>query len=188
MKPKRAKGDAEDEKHPTRKKKSSPPAARRRRRPPERRQVDARQRPAREDRMIPAPSRLDARCGVLRFHLGRPPHSPLRHRRPAPQSQIEELAEKLSASDSVRAIRFAEVVVLLLDAERPLEHQISPSAIVVTDEGRAFVIALNKWDLVEDKQNFLRDLIAKVEISLAQVPGVAVVPISQPAKRVSTSS
>ena len=52
----------------------------------------------------------------------------------------------------MRAIRFAEVVVLLIDAERPLEHQDLTIGGMVTDEGRALVIAVNKWDLVEDKQ------------------------------------
>jgi GTP-binding protein len=94
------------------------------------------------------------------------------------KAKITELAEKLSASDAVRAIRFAEVVVLLVDAERPLEHQDLTIGSLVTDEGRAFVIAVNKWDLVEAKQKRLKELRDMVAQSLAQVPGVAVVPIS----------
>jgi GTP-binding protein len=94
------------------------------------------------------------------------------------RARITELAEKLSASDAIRAIRFAEVVVLLIDAERPLEHQDLTIGDLVTQEGRAFVVAINKWDLVEDKQKALRALKEKVGNSLAQVPGVPVVPLS----------
>jgi GTP-binding protein len=94
------------------------------------------------------------------------------------KAKITELAEKLSASDAVRAIRFAEVVVLLVDAEHPLEHQDLTIGQLATDEGRAFVIAVNKWDLIEDKQKRLKEIRELVAMSLAQVPGVAVVPVS----------
>lgn len=94
------------------------------------------------------------------------------------KARVTDLAEKLSTSDTVRAIRFAEVVVLLIDAERGIEHQDLTIADLATTEGRAFVIAINKWDLVEEKQKVLRELTSKVSLSLAQVPGVAVVPIS----------
>lgn len=94
------------------------------------------------------------------------------------KAKITELAEKLSASDAVRAIRFAEVVVLLVDAEHPLEHQDLTIGDLATSEGRAFVIAVNKWDLVENKQKRLKEIRDLVAMSLAQVPGVAVVPVS----------
>lgn len=94
------------------------------------------------------------------------------------KARISETAEKLSASDAVRAIRFAEVVVLLIDAERPLEHQDLTIGDLVTEEGRALVIAVNKWDLVEDKQKMLRDLKSTLTEKLAQVPGVALIPVS----------
>jgi len=94
------------------------------------------------------------------------------------RARITELAEKLSASDAIRAIRFAEVVVLLIDAERPLEHQDLTIGDLVTQEGRAFVVAINKWDLVEDKTKMLKALKERVGNSLAQVPGVPVVPLS----------
>jgi GTP-binding protein len=94
------------------------------------------------------------------------------------KAKITETAEKLSASDAIRAIRFAEVVVLLIDAERPLEHQDLTIGDLVTEEGRAFVIAINKWDLVEDKQKLLKDLRETLGYRLAQVPGVALVPLS----------
>jgi GTPase len=69
-------------------------------------------------------------------------------------------------------------VVLLIDAERPFEKQDLTIGSMVTDEGRALVIAVNKWDLVQDKQKMLRDLKETVGDSLAQVPGVALVTIS----------
>jgi GTP-binding protein len=94
------------------------------------------------------------------------------------KAKVTELAEKLSTSDTLRAIRFAEVVVLLLDAERGLEHQDLSIGDLVTEEGRALVIAVNKWDLVESKQQALKTLLHKVAEGLAQVPGVAVIPIS----------
>jgi GTP-binding protein len=99
------------------------------------------------------------------------------------KAKVTELAEKLSVSDTLRAIRFAEVVVLLVDAERGLEHQDLTIGDLVTEEGRAFVIALNKWDLVEDKQQAQRELTNKIAEGLAQVPGVAVVPISAASER-----
>lgn len=99
------------------------------------------------------------------------------------KARITELAEKLSASDAIRAIRFAEVVVLLIDAERPLEHQDLTIGDHVTQEGRAFVIAINKWDLVEDKQKLLRAIKERVGNSLAQVSDVPVVTLSALSER-----
>ncbi len=94
------------------------------------------------------------------------------------KARITETAEKLSASDAVRAIRFAEVVVLLVDVEHPFEHQDLTIANLAIDEGRALVIAVNKWDLVEDKNKKLRELREEVAERLAQVPGVRLVAIS----------
>ena len=94
------------------------------------------------------------------------------------KAKITETAEKLSASDAVRAIRFAEVVVLLIDSERPFEHQDLTIGHRVTEEGRALVVAINKWDLVSEKQKTLRELKQTVADSLAQVPDVSVVTIS----------
>lgn len=94
------------------------------------------------------------------------------------KAKITETAEKLAASDAVRAIRFAEVVVLLIDAERPFEHQDLTIGHRVTEEGRALVVAINKWDLIPEKQKTLHDLKKTVAESLAQVPNVPVVAIS----------
>jgi len=94
------------------------------------------------------------------------------------KAKVTETAEKLSTSDAVRAIRFAEVVVLLVDAERPFEHQDLTIGDLVTQEGRALVVAVNKWDLVEDKQRTLKELRQTLGERLAQVPGVALIPVS----------
>ncbi|MFT3731679.1 MAG: ribosome biogenesis GTPase Der [Hyphomicrobium sp.] len=94
------------------------------------------------------------------------------------KAKITETAEKLSASDAIRAIRFAEVVVLLIDAEHPFEHQDLTIGHRVTEEGRALVVAVNKWDLVPEKQKTLRDLKKTVAESLAQVPDVPFIAIS----------
>lgn len=99
------------------------------------------------------------------------------------KAKINELAEKLSASDTIRAIRFAEVVVLMIDAERPFEHQDLTIGDMVTQEGRALVIAVNKWDLVTDKQAQLKTLRETVNERLSQVPGVKLVMISALAER-----
>jgi GTPase len=97
--------------------------------------------------------------------------------------RITEKAEKLSASDAVRAIRFAEVVVLLIDAERAFEKQDLTIGEMAVSEGRALVVAVNKWDLVADKQKALRELRETVGHSLAQVPGVPLLTISAQAER-----
>ncbi|MDH4983914.1 ribosome biogenesis GTPase Der [Hyphomicrobium sp. D-2] len=94
------------------------------------------------------------------------------------KAKITETAEKLSASDAIRAIRFAEVVVLLVDAERPFEHQDLTIGDRIAEEGRALVVAVNKWDLVEDKQQALKALRETLNDRLAQVPGVTLVTLS----------
>lgn len=92
--------------------------------------------------------------------------------------KVTELAEKLSNSDAVRTIRMAEVVVLLIDVERPFEHQDLTIAGLVAEEGRALVVAVNKWDLVTDKQSKLRELRELAKDKLTDLPGLSIVPIS----------
>jgi GTP-binding protein len=99
------------------------------------------------------------------------------------KARITEAAEKLAASDAVRAIRFAEVVVVLVDAEHPFEHQDLIIADMAAEEGRALVLAVNKWDLVTDQQKKLKELRETVEERLAQVAGVPLVAISALAGR-----
>ena len=99
------------------------------------------------------------------------------------KSRVHERAEKLSTSDAIRAIRFAEIVVVMIDAEAPLEHQDLTIADLVAKEGRALVIAINKWDKIDEKQRVAKRIREAVEDKLAQVPGVPVVPISALAER-----
>jgi GTP-binding protein len=94
------------------------------------------------------------------------------------KARVEELAEKLANSDTIRAIRFAEVVVLLIDVEQAFEHQDLTIADLVISEGRTLVVALNKWDLITDKQKKLKDLRETAQEKLTEVPGVSMVPIS----------
>jgi len=94
------------------------------------------------------------------------------------KSRVETKLEKLAVSDSLRSIQYAEVVVLLLDATIPFEKQDLTLADLVHREGRAMVIALNKWDLIEDKQATLHKLREDCERFLPQMRGVPLVTIS----------
>lgn len=94
------------------------------------------------------------------------------------KSRVETKLEKLSVADSLRAIRFAEVVCLLMDAETPFEKQDLQIADLVIREGRALVLAINKWDLVADKDGLARVIREKAARLLPQAPGVPVVFLS----------
>jgi GTP-binding protein len=94
------------------------------------------------------------------------------------KASIEAKLEKLSTTDTLRAIRFAELVVLVIDAEVMLEKQDLTIARMIEDEGRAIVIAVNKWDLIEDKPKALEKLRDRLQISLPQLSGIVAVPIS----------
>ncbi|MGE7470265.1 ribosome biogenesis GTPase Der [Bosea sp. NPDC003192] len=94
------------------------------------------------------------------------------------RARIDEKLEKLAVADSLRAIRFAEVVVVLLDATIPFEKQDLTLADLTEREGRAVIIGLNKWDLVADKQGLLAELKEKANHLLAQIRGVEIVPLS----------
>jgi GTPase len=99
------------------------------------------------------------------------------------KARIKERPEHLSVVDALRAIRFAEVVVLLLDVNNPLEKQDLTIADLVSREGRALVIAVNKWDLEPDKNARINKLRKEVTRLLPQVKGVPVVPVSALAAR-----
>lgn len=94
------------------------------------------------------------------------------------KARITERVEQLGASSSIKAIEEADVVVLLLDATQPFEHQDQTIAARVVSEGKPLVIALNKWDLVEDKEKLLDDMRYKLDTGLAQVKNVPMVAIS----------
>ncbi len=92
--------------------------------------------------------------------------------------RMEGKAEELSVGDALRAIRFAEVVVLVLDCEQSFEKQDLQIADLIIEEGRALVVALNKWDLVREPQKRLAELRETCERLLPQIRGVPLVPIS----------
>ena len=94
------------------------------------------------------------------------------------RAKVVAKLEKLSTEDTLRAVRFAEVVVLVLDATDLLEKQDLAIARLVVDEGRALVIAVNKWDLIEDKPVALQKLKDRIETSLPQIKGVRTVTLS----------
>ncbi len=92
--------------------------------------------------------------------------------------RMEGKAEELSVGDTLRAIRFAEVVVLVLDAATPFEKQDLKIADLIVEEGRALVVAVNKWDLVRESAKRLNELKETCERLLPQIRGVPLVPIS----------
>jgi len=94
------------------------------------------------------------------------------------KAKIQEKLEKLSVSDGLRAVKFAEVVVVLLDAEIPFEQQDLRIADLAEREGRAVVIAVNKWDVEEDRQNKLKELKESFERLLPQLRGAPLITVS----------
>ena len=94
------------------------------------------------------------------------------------RSRIDQKLEKLSVADTLGAIRFAEVVVVLIDAQTPFEEQDIRIADVVESEGRAIVIAINKWDLVEAEPGALSRLRTQTDRLLPQIAGVPIVALS----------
>jgi GTP-binding protein len=94
------------------------------------------------------------------------------------KARVESKLEKLAVADALRAVQFAEVVVLVIDVDLPFEKQDLQIADLVEQEGRALVIALDKWDLVADRQKVRSDLVEKAKRLLPQIAGVALVPVS----------
>jgi len=94
------------------------------------------------------------------------------------RARVQEKLEKLSVSDGLRAVKFAEVVVVLLDAAIPFEQQDLRIADLAEREGRAVVVAVNKWDIEDEKQEKLRDLREAFERLLPQLRGAPLVTVS----------
>ncbi|MEZ5751132.1 MAG: ribosome biogenesis GTPase Der [Paracoccaceae bacterium] len=94
------------------------------------------------------------------------------------RAKVTEKLEKLSVADGLRAVRFAEVVVVLLDAAIPFETQDLRIADLAETEGRAVVVAVNKWDLEDDKQEKLKGLLQAFERTLPQLRGAPLVTVS----------
>jgi GTP-binding protein len=94
------------------------------------------------------------------------------------RARIEDKVEKLAASDAIRAVKFAEVVVVLLDATIPFEKQDLTIVDLCEREGRGIVIGLNKWDLIEARGSALSLLKEEATRLLPQVKGCPIVPVS----------
>ena len=126
-----------------------------------------------EQRMVtgPEPGMTREAIAVAWSHRGRPLRlidtAGLRRR-----TRVTAKLEKLSIGETLRAIRLAQCVVLVMDATQILERQDLTIAKLVVDEGRSLVLALNKWDLVEDRDAAMETLRDRLAKSLPQVRGV----------------
>jgi len=94
------------------------------------------------------------------------------------KAKVQEKLEKLSVADGLRAIRFAEIVIVVFDATIPFEKQDLQIADLIIREGRGLVLAFNKWDLIENPQETLAELREKTARLLPQVRGLLAVPVS----------
>jgi len=94
------------------------------------------------------------------------------------RAKVEDKLERLSAADTKRAIDYAEIVVLLLDATRGLEAQDLKIASQVIEEGRGLIIALNKWDVAENASSLFNGVKAALTEGLAQLRDVPLLTVS----------
>ena len=94
------------------------------------------------------------------------------------KAKVVDKLEKLSVADGLRAVKFAQVVVLLVDATSPLDRQDRVLANLVAREGRALVVALNKWDLVENKNEVLKEVEDMLDLDMPEIRGVQLVTFS----------
>ena len=94
------------------------------------------------------------------------------------RAKVTEKLEKLSVADAKRAVDFAEVVVLLLDATKGLEHQDLKIASQVLEEGRALMVAINKWDIAENASSLFNGIREALNEGLSQVRGVPLFAVS----------
>lgn len=94
------------------------------------------------------------------------------------KARVTEKLEWLSVADTTRAIRYAHVVVIMVDADAPMEKQDLTIAREVVEEGRAVVLAVNKWDMIKDKTAAMRAVTDRLQTSLPQVRGIPVVTFS----------
>ena len=94
------------------------------------------------------------------------------------KAKVQDKVEKLSVSDGLRAVKFAEVVVVLLDAAIPFEQQDLRIADLAEREGRAVILAINKWDIEDQKQKKLKDLKESFKRLLPQLRGAPLITVS----------
>ncbi len=94
------------------------------------------------------------------------------------KSGVVEKVEKLAVADTIETLKYAHVVIWMVDANQPLEKQDNTIASLIEQEGRALVLAVNKWDEVTDPQAWLKALYQRLDKVLPQVRGVPVIPVS----------
>lgn len=94
------------------------------------------------------------------------------------KAKVQDTLEKLSVNDTLRAIKFAQVVILLMDAAKPFDKQDMQIADLCIREGRAMVIGVTKWDLVPNKSSYQQEIKEMVDRLLPQVRGIPVVMFS----------
>lgn len=98
------------------------------------------------------------------------------------RANVQGKLEKLAVHDSIRAMTYAEVVVLLIDATQPLEKQDAALGALIEREGRAVVLGINKWDLVQKDKDHFKAYMEEIEYllrkTLPQLAGIHMVPIS----------
>lgn len=94
------------------------------------------------------------------------------------RAKVQDKLERMAVADARHAVDFAEVVVLLLDATKGLEHQDLKIASHVIEEGRALIVAINKWDVAEDPSGLFNGIRHALDEGLAQVKGVPLVAVS----------
>lgn len=94
------------------------------------------------------------------------------------KAKIDHKVEKLSVSDTLRSIKYAHVVVMLLDANAVLEHQELAIIEHIVQEGRAIVLAINKWDTIREHAAALNEIHHRVDRLLPQIKGVPVITLS----------
>ncbi|MBR9826090.1 MAG: ribosome biogenesis GTPase Der [Alphaproteobacteria bacterium] len=99
------------------------------------------------------------------------------------RGKVKDRLERMSAADTLRAIKFAEVVLLLMDAEHPLETQDLRLADLAYREGRAVAIAISKFDLVPNRAAYLKEVQLEFERLLPQMTGAPLLPISSLKKK-----
>lgn len=94
------------------------------------------------------------------------------------RANITERLEKISTSDTIYSIKFANTVILMIDAIIAFEQQDLNIANYIIDQGRSLILAINKWDLVHKKKDYKKELKYKLETQLSQIRGVSVVYLS----------
>ncbi len=132
-----------------------------------------------EERLLTGPEAGITRDAIsVRAHWGGTPMRIFDTAGMRKRAKVQEKLEKLSVSDGLRAVKFAEVVVVLLDVEIPFEQQDLRIADLAEREGRAVVVAVNKWDVETEKNDKIRKLREDFERLLPQLRGAPLVTVS----------